>query len=164
MTGTSLDGIDAAVVAISGHGLDMRAEVLSHAAGPLGSAEETIRQLTTGGETSAKAIGTAAKALSAQTAAVMQQAIGNHRVDFAGVHGQTVLHAPPCSWQLIDAAVIADTLSCPVASQMRGGDLAAGGEGEAMPGDVNGNGRIDQDEKGTKRLYKEHKEDEGEKH
>ncbi len=129
MTGTSLDGIDAAVVAISGHGLDMRAEVLSHAAGPLGSAEETIRQLTTGGETSAKVIATAVKALSTQTAAVMQQAIGNHRVDFAGVHGQTVLHAPPCSWQLIDAAVIADTLSCPVASQMRGGDLAAGGEG-----------------------------------
>ena len=28
--------------------------------------------------------------------------------------------------------------------------------------DENGDGRIDQNEKGTKRLYKEHKEDEGE--
>ena len=129
MTGTSLDGIDAAVVAIAGQGLDMRAEVRSHTADSLGPARETLQRLAAGHDVSAGAIAAAAHALSVRTAAVMGKALGDLAADLAGVHGQTVLHAPPCSWQLIDAAVVAEALSCPVASHMRAGDLAAGGQG-----------------------------------
>jgi 1,6-anhydro-N-acetylmuramate kinase len=129
MTGTSLDGIDAAVLAVTGHGLDMQAAFQSHAAGSLGPAKETLARLAGGDTVSASDIAAATQNLSTQTAAVMQHAIGDRAVDLAGVHGQTVLHAPPYSWQVIDAAVIAETLACPVASNMRSGDLAAGGQG-----------------------------------
>lgn len=129
MTGTSLDGIDAAVVVVSGQGLAMRVEVVSHAADLLGVAKETLQQLISGECVSTRKIAAAADALSNQTAAVMRKALGDRSIDFAGVHGQTVLHAPPYSWQLINAVAIAEALACPVASNMRGGDLAAGGEG-----------------------------------
>jgi len=129
MTGTSLDGIDAAVIAVTGHGLSMRAAFRSHAAGSLGAAEETLRHLATGRKVSPRAIAAAVHTLSSHTAAVMSEALGDLSADLAGVHGQTVLHAPPNSWQLMDAAIIAASLSCPVACQMRAGDLAAGGQG-----------------------------------
>jgi 1,6-anhydro-N-acetylmuramate kinase len=59
----------------------------------------------------------------------MQQAVGKSALDLAIVHGQTLAHAPPDSWQLIDTAVIAAGLGCPVAGDVRAGDLACGGQG-----------------------------------
>lgn len=129
MSGTSLDGIDAAVVEIDGHGLTMQARLRAHASIELGAAQTTLRTLARGGQATAHEVATARQALSTQTASIMQIAMDNGRPDLAGVHGQTVVHTPPISWQLIDAAVIAATLDCPVASDMRAGDLASGGHG-----------------------------------
>lgn len=44
-------------------------------------------------------------------------------------HGQTVVHAPPVSWQLLNPAPIAARLRCRVVSDLRQADLAAGGQG-----------------------------------
>ena len=129
MTGTSLDGIDAALVRITGHGLTAQAEVLTHVARPLGPEVNTLRLLADGKAVTAADITAARRLLSDRTAAVMLEAVENHQVDLAAIHGQTVLHAPPDSWQLIDAVRVASKLNCPVASDLRGGDLAAGGSG-----------------------------------
>src|SRR5690606_5395465 len=45
------------------------------------------------------------------------------------VHGQTVFHAPPASWQLVNPWPIAAAAGCPVVTDLRGADLAAGGQG-----------------------------------
>ncbi len=129
MSGTSLDGIDAAVVEIDGHGLTMRARLREHASTELGTARTTLRLLARGGQATAHEVATACDALSRQTASIMQTVIGDAVPDLAGVHGQTIVHVAPLSWQLINASVIAATLRCPVASDMRAGDLASGGHG-----------------------------------
>ncbi len=129
MTGTSLDGVDAALVRITGRGRDMQAAVLGHASGPLGGVAEPLAALCQGQALTAAEIVSARRALSDRVAAVMAEAAGEHTPDFAAVHGQTVLHTPPDSWQLIDAARVAHRLRCPTAFDLRGGDLAAGGQG-----------------------------------
>jgi 1,6-anhydro-N-acetylmuramate kinase len=129
MTGTSLDGIDAALVRLTGFGHSATAEVLSHAAAPLGPEVQTLRALAHDEPVTAADIVRARRLLSDRTASVMLEAAGGQTVTLAAVHGQTVLHAPPDSWQLIDAARIATALNCPVASDLRAGDLAAGGAG-----------------------------------
>ena len=129
MTGTSLDGIDAAAVQLHGHGLELQATLIHHAASPLGAAAAGLRELACGKPVTAEQIAATGHQLSIATADSMQKAMHGDRADLAGVHGQTVLHRPPMSWQLIDAAIISERLACPVASHFRGGDLAAGGQG-----------------------------------
>jgi anhydro-N-acetylmuramic acid kinase len=45
------------------------------------------------------------------------------------IHGQTVFHQPPISWQLVNPAPIARRFSCPIISDLRQADLADGGQG-----------------------------------
>ena len=129
MTGTSLDGIDAAVVEFVVDPAGHRPRVTGHASGPLGGAAGTLRALAGGEACTAAEIVAARRLLSDRTADVMLEALGGAPAEYAAVHGQTVLHAPPDSWQLIDATRIAAVLNCPVASNLRGGDLATGGQG-----------------------------------
>lgn len=51
------------------------------------------------------------------------------RPDLVAVHGQTVFHRPPLSWQLIEPWAIAEAMDAVVVSDLRGADLACGGEG-----------------------------------
>src|SRR5579862_9247475 len=64
------------------------------------------------------------------------------RLGLVGCHGQTVFHeagavrflgAPVRStWQMGEASVIAERLRCPVVSDFRPADLAAGGQGAPL--------------------------------
>jgi 1,6-anhydro-N-acetylmuramate kinase len=49
--------------------------------------------------------------------------------DLVVMHGQTIHHAPPVSWQLASPAVVAAALDCDVMSDLRAADLAEGGQG-----------------------------------
>jgi 1,6-anhydro-N-acetylmuramate kinase len=51
------------------------------------------------------------------------------RPDLIAVHGQTIVHRPPVSWQLINPAPIALRFNCSVVFDLRQADLAAGGQG-----------------------------------
>ena len=132
MTGTSIDGIDTVVAGIDGVGLEMRARLLVHLSDELGPVADGLRRaarqepLTAGdlaclalqfGERLAEAIDTA------------RIAAGVGVPDLVAVHGQTIVHQPPVSWQLVNSAPIATRLRCPVVFDLRQADLAAGGRG-----------------------------------
>ena len=64
------------------------------------------------------------------------------RVGLVGCHGQTVHHAARgrralgsavrSTWQMGEAAVVAERMRCPVVSDFRPADVAAGGEGAPL--------------------------------
>jgi len=132
MTGTSIDAIDVALVRIIGRGLAMRCEPVRYSSAPLGDFRPILRTACNQAPMSARRFAkTALKfgRLHADViAALLFDAEENH-IDLACVHGQTVYHKPPYSLQLVNTAPIAATLRCPVVSDLRQADLAAGGEG-----------------------------------
>lgn len=133
MTGTSIDGMDAALVRITGSGLSMRAELIAHAAQPLGELEQPLRQLAEGKPMRAESIARTAWAFGERHAELIQSILDEQaRPDapaLIAVHGQTVFHQPPISWQLLNPAPIAARFASPVVSDLRQADLAAGGQG-----------------------------------
>lgn len=129
MCGTSLDAVDASLVTISGRGLEMRARVIGFASARLGSVREGLRELARGGGVTAARVAGMRRALGLVHADLVARLARGREVDLAAVHGQTVFHEPPRSWQMIDAAPIARALGRPVVADLRSADLAAGGQG-----------------------------------
>ena len=141
MTGTSLDGLDAALVRIDGSGLDMRATLLDVESRELGGDLRSTLLRLAGGESAAAAdYLRAARRLGELHADVCGKllaasgAVPAAGVDFIVAHGQTICHAPrdpagPLSWQLFDPWPIVRRLGVPVCHDLRQADLIAGGEG-----------------------------------
>lgn len=135
MTGTSIDGLDAALVRIEGTGLAMRAQCVAQASRPLGALSDRLRALANQeplpiGEAAELARAMALIHVSACNELV--SAAPGKRVDLISIHGQTVYHKPPASMQLVQPAVIAHELTCPVVSDLRAADIAAGGQGAPL--------------------------------
>lgn len=129
MTGTSLDALDAAWVEVRGRGLGMCASLVRHLSRPLGAAADRLRRLARGEALTAREICEATDEFSRAHVAAIGELAGGVRPDLIAVHGQTVFHAPPLSWQLMQPAPIAAALGAPVVFDLRAADLAAGGQG-----------------------------------
>lgn len=127
MTGTSMDGIDAALVRIEGHGLGMRAALVRWRSAPL-DVRGLLRELTVGSRCAAE-FARAARQLGEVHAEVIGALLEGESCEFVAIHGQTVYHAPPDSWQLLNPWPIAAAIGVPVVYDLRGADLAVGGEG-----------------------------------
>lgn len=139
MSGTSLDGVDAAIVETDGERV--------HAFGParlvaFDDRERAALIAATEAAVAADGAGRPASFARAeaivldvhQRAAELVVADYGDRIDLVGFHGQTVLHRPErgLTIQLGDAAALADALGTPVVAQMRAADLAAGGQGAPL--------------------------------
>ena len=141
MSGTSADGVDAALVRIEGAGLAtrVRLDAFRTVAYPrsvrdevrrLGAADagDLCRMNFTLGEYFARA------ALTVIAEAGLQPA----DVDLVGSHGQTAFHVPAqgrqtaSTLQIGEAAVIAERTGLPVISDFRTRDIAAGGQGAPL--------------------------------
>ena len=129
MTGTSLDGIDLVLLGIDGHGTDMRVQLVAQANLPLGEVGTRLRRLAEQQPMTAGEIVKLANDFSALHIEALQELTNRQELDLVAVHGQTVFHAPPLSWQLINPVIIAHTLSVPVVYDLRAADLAVGGQG-----------------------------------
>jgi 1,6-anhydro-N-acetylmuramate kinase len=129
MTGTSLDGLDVALVAITGRGLAIQAEVKRCLSRPLGRLAPRLRRLAEQERMSAGEIAALARDFALLHLAALRELAGRRRLDLVSVHGQTVFHAPPLSWQLLNPAPIAAGLGVPVVHDLRAADLARGGQG-----------------------------------
>jgi 1,6-anhydro-N-acetylmuramate kinase len=135
MTGTSIDGIDLAVVRIAGTGLGMRAACLATRSAPLGPLADGLRAAADQQPMAAGDFAALARDLGmlhAREAMELLRAAGIARVDLAALHGQTVFHRPPVSWQLLNPHPVARALGCETVHDLRGADLALGGEGAPL--------------------------------
>lgn len=130
MSGTSLDGIDAALIETDGErvaafgpaltvpyddGLRERLRAVLGGAGPVAAVE---------------------RALTEAHAAVVRRLLDEHGVSrrsvaAIGFHGHTILHRPreARTWQIGDGALLARSTGIDVVCDFRSNDVAAGGEG-----------------------------------
>lgn len=145
MSGTSLDGIDAALVAITGHGIETKVELIDFIEVALSKAlEEKIKQACMPTTSNVEmlcslnfelgyAFANAAKKVCDQAGFPLEL------VNYIGSHGQTVYHIPhgtqsvmKSTLQIGEAAVIAYETKTPVVSNFRVMDMAAGGQGAPL--------------------------------
>lgn len=129
MTGTSMDALDVALVTVEGRGVELRAAVGPCLTRPLGALASALRRFAGGEPWPAREIARAANEFALLHVAAIRELSGAERPDLIVVHGQTVFHAPPLSWQLLAPAPIAVNLRAPVVYDLRAADLAAGGQG-----------------------------------
>ena len=138
MSGTSADGVDVAVVAVAGRGHAMSARLLCHRHRPYDpSLRQLIFALRSGQPVTLADVARCTREISEAYAAAVGDALsaaGAAASDMAAVaaHGQTLYHAPPETIQLLDPALLAASVGCPVVSDFRRADCAAGGQGAPL--------------------------------
>lgn len=148
MSGTSLDGVDAVVVRLSGSGRGLGVETLAFVNVPY---DDGLR----GALASACAVETSDVRLLSQLnsrlghafadaveVALEDAGVSAAALDLVGSHGQTVHHVPDAedcagaptrsTFQLGDAAVLAARLGAPVVADFRAADIALGGQGAPL--------------------------------
>ena len=146
MSGTSVDGVDAALVEIRGHGLETQVELLAFHSHPFETevrdrifdlfqpetsrVDEICQMNFLIGEVFADAA----------LAVIREAGLAVEEVDLIGSHGQTVYHLPPqagaeyvpSTLQIGEPAVIAYRTGIPTIANFRVADLAAGGQGAPL--------------------------------
>lgn len=148
MSGTSLDGIDAALVEITGSGTDTKVGLLAFTTTPFSKAlrEKLLTTVLgkTGGSFDLCLINTLIGKLSAKACIEVCEKAGvdPKKVDFVGSHGITVYHQPEeisftgemarGTLQIGEGAEIAQVLGCLVVEDFRVRDVAAGGQGAPL--------------------------------
>jgi len=135
MSGTSMDGIDAALLEL-GDTPSVRA--LVHQPFPP-QLRETLLALNSPGDNELHRSALAANALSLGYAAIVKTLLaqtGATTQDIAaiGCHGQTVRHQPQKGYttQLVNGALLAELTGISVVCDFRNRDIAAGGEGAPL--------------------------------
>lgn len=131
MTGTSLDGLDIAIVCIVGNGLQMSAHLLKHRSYDLGPIGQRIHHMVRNQPMRPSDFMIVARELGQTHARAILDLAHDVNLDAVVVHGQTIWHMPEVnmSWQLIDPWPIARVLNVPVCYDLRQADLIAGGHG-----------------------------------
>ncbi len=145
ISGTSVDGIDAALVDISGTGTELKVEFLAGETYPYpADLRKKILAVCAGEAISTAQLAELDDAIAQTFAQTAQQLQINHpSVELIGSHGQTVYHRPPkrrgegfsalgYSLQLGRGAVIAELTRIPTVSNFRAGDIAAKGHGAPL--------------------------------
>lgn len=127
MSGTSLDGVDAAVVVTDGETI---AEFGASAFRPY-SADEAERIRAALGHWDGPTIAPAAEVVEDAHAQVLS---GFEPCDLIGFHGQTVAHDPGGrgTLQIGDGALLAEVLETPVVWDFRSADVRLGGQGAPL--------------------------------
>lgn len=139
MSGTSADGVDAALVEVDPGGFDGGRPFL----GLLGHEHHPYPD-----ELRASVLAAAGNRLDPAGLCILQRRLGDHHAeaaatlcanlraqpDLASLHGQTVQHHPDqgATLQLADPFVLAERLRCPVVYDLRRRDMALGGQGAPL--------------------------------
>ncbi len=135
MTGTSCDGVDATLVEVDAPG--RRATVIDHSTRPLagrgGALGTRLRQAREQHALTASTMAALAREAALEHIEAIRPLIDRHgSPDLIVLHGQTLVHAPPMSWQLCDPWPVAAAFGTRVIYDLRGADLAEGGQGAPL--------------------------------
>jgi anhydro-N-acetylmuramic acid kinase len=143
MSGTSLDGVDVALIETDGEGIAAFGPTYyrPYAAGERQALRQALADAVTlvdrrarpGALAGAEALVTAAHAAAVE-AFLERFDVARDSVDVVGFHGQTVLHRPAIrlTVQIGDGEALANRLGIPVVYDFRAADLAAGGQGAPL--------------------------------
>jgi len=135
MSGTSLDGVDAALVRFTGDRPEASL-VAFHTTAYDPAFRAQLLQLLGGGPARDFAmvhVMLGHRFADAVEAVLARAGVGSDEVAFVASHGQTVWHEPGrATLQLGDPAVIAERIGVPVVSDFRSRDVAAGGQGAPL--------------------------------
>lgn len=134
MSGTSLDGMDAALVRFAG---PTRADLVAFTSREYSPTERAlVAEALAGGPPAQFArlhAALAAWAVDAVRAVLAEGAVRASDLDFIAFPGQTMWHEPPLvSWQLGEPAILAEAFGVRVVSGFRARDVAAGGQGAPL--------------------------------
>ena len=148
MSGTSADGVTAAVSEITGTGVDAEVRLIAHRTYPYPAAVRerlfTLFKDDVSGLSEASELNMIVGHLFADAAkAIIGEAgLDQGEIDLIGSHGQTVWHQPwlkeaaghryRSTMQIGEPAVIAARTRLPVVADFRKADIAAGGEGAPL--------------------------------
>lgn len=146
MSGTSADGINVALVRVTGRGLRIRFQVLGHRQYPYPTAVRRTVLATMNARVALVAdlarLDFLLGELYADAIRKTMRAFKLQRVDLVGCHGQTLYHqATPApflgrkvaaTWQTGEGAAVAARVGAPVVSDFRPADMAAGGQGAPL--------------------------------
>lgn len=147
ISGTSVDGIDAALVDICGSGYDLSLQLVDTCRHPYpDSLRQSILKVCSGQAITLEALAELDDVVG-QTFAAAAQALGKAHpsIDLIASHGQTVFHRPlplgnqqqgkpglAYSLQLGRGSVIAELTGLPIINNFRQGDINVGGEGAPL--------------------------------
>jgi anhydro-N-acetylmuramic acid kinase len=139
MSGTSADGVDIALTRITGRGTSMTAQLLHITTIPYDAATKNEIFAFRGGDATANLARLAqlGRTISLAYAKAVNDCIAASRLSASqlsaiAAHGQTLYHGPPNTIQWFDPSLVAAEVGCPVVSDFRRADLAAGGQGAPL--------------------------------
>ena len=145
MSGTSADGIDVAMVRIAPGRAKPTLTLLAHEGFSYAAGlRRAVLAAMNAASISTAELGRLNWRLGLAYADAVRATIAKHRVqpDLIGCHGQTLYHQAKaarylgkdfaCTWQAGEAAVLAQALKTPVASNFRPADMVAGGQGAPL--------------------------------
>jgi anhydro-N-acetylmuramic acid kinase len=136
MSGTSADGVDVALVRVSPSASGVpKLKLLGHSEFPYPRKVREAVLRAASGEMKVAEL----SRLNWKLGEVYSQCVERTASEFGvkpalvGMHGQTIYHeAPIATWQIGEAAVVAERLGVPVVSDFRPADMAAGGQGAPL--------------------------------
>ena len=139
MSGTSMDGIDAAYLETDGEGRVEQGPAITLPFGPdfrhrLGAfVERAPDRGTLQGETTLETELTGLHVMAVETL-LKSMALPAGVLELVGFHGQTIWHRPAqrLTWQMGDGERLADALGVSVAYDFRSADVSAGGQGAPL--------------------------------
>ena len=136
MSGTSVDGVDVALIETDGE------RIASYGAGLTVPYADDVRRTIRaafGAEEPSAATQAAERAVTEAHADAVQrwsreQGVPLAAIDLVGFHGQTITHRPErrFTWQIGDGAALARALGVRVVNDLRMADVAAGGQGAPL--------------------------------
>lgn len=141
MAGTSCDGVDAAMVEISGAGAGRRVRLLRHDYTPYPhSLRQRIASLASDSPADICSMNFELGRFFGKAAlsTMLRSGLTASGIDAVASHGQTIIHIPPgpgrkgSTLQIGEPAVIAAQTGLPVVSDFRTADMARGGQGAPL--------------------------------
>ncbi|HMA51521.1 MAG TPA: anhydro-N-acetylmuramic acid kinase [Magnetospirillaceae bacterium] len=131
MSGTSLDGVDAALLSTDGETAGSAGAALTV---PYPDELRRAIRAVLGGQGPVAEVERELTLFHAEVAQTLLARAGSPEVAVVGFHGHTILHQPDKrrTWQIGDGALLAEKLGIPVVNDFRSADVAAGGHGAPL--------------------------------